>query len=181
MFCRENAGQTTRACKLSRMEREFKDNKDFKSKEATPKHIFHNSNHTESGASASYYPVYHSINTQDVHLSTVAASFGQARNQWKSTYPAPNFQFYPIPHYNARVASAAPQEQQLSSQPQQPAPKPKTQPKIQNVNHIQPTLGHIYAITGGLNQEHESKRARRDYQQRVFNVSPRALLGRPIW
>ena len=36
-------------------------------------------------------------------------------------------------------------------------------------------------MTGGSNQEHESKRARRDYERRVHTVSPRLPLNRPAW
>ena len=41
--------------------------------------------------------------------------------------------------------------------------------------------GHIFAITGGSNQEHENKRARREFERRVHTVSPRVPLNRPAW
>ena len=36
-------------------------------------------------------------------------------------------------------------------------------------------------ITGGSNQEHKNKRARKDYERRVHTVSPRVSLNRPAW
>jgi hypothetical protein len=44
-----------------------------------------------------------------------------------------------------------------------------------------PSQGHIFAITGGSNQEHENKRARREFERRVHTVSPRVPLNRPVW
>ena len=42
------------------------------------------------------------------------------------------------------------------------------------MNNILPSQGHIFAITGGSNQVHESKRARKDHERRV-------LLNRLAW
>jgi len=51
----------------------------------------------------------------------------------------------------------------------------------QTVNSILPSHGHIFAITGGSNQEHESKRARCDYERRVHIILPRLPMNRPAW
>ncbi|CAD6257622.1 unnamed protein product [Miscanthus lutarioriparius] len=40
---------------------------------------------------------------------------------------------------------------------------------------------HIFTITGGSNQEHENKRARREFERRVHTISPRVPLNRPAW
>ena len=58
---------------------------------------------------------------------------------------------------------------------------PEHRQENSKVNSILPSSGDIYAITGGSNLEHESKRARREYQRRVHTVSPRLLLNRPAW
>ena len=49
------------------------------------------------------------------------------------------------------------------------------------MNNILPSQGHIFAITGGSNQEHENKRVRKDFERSVHTVSPRVPLNRPAW
>jgi hypothetical protein len=49
------------------------------------------------------------------------------------------------------------------------------------VNSIFPSQGHIFTIIGGSNQEDESKRSKRDYEQRAHTVSIRLPLNRPAW
>ena len=70
------------------------------------------------------------------------------------------------------------QEQQQSSQPQ--LAKQENVQEQQAVN-ILPSQGHIFAITDGSNQEHENKRARKDYERRAHTISPRVPLNRPAW
>jgi hypothetical protein len=41
--------------------------------------------------------------------------------------------------------------------------------------------GHIYAITGGSNLEHDNKRARRDFVRRVLTISPKTPIAHPAW
>lgn len=53
--------------------------------------------------------------------------------------------------------------------------------EIQIVNTVLPSKGHIFAITGCSNQEHECKRAKKDHQRRVLTVVPRVPLNRPAW
>lgn len=93
-------------------------------------------------------------------------------------YPAYQ-QFHQYPTQSVVVSSPVQPEQQWSSQPHQ-AKQEGTQDQ-QTVNSIFPSHGHIFAITGGSNQEHDSKRARRDYERRVHTVSPRLPLNRPAW
>jgi hypothetical protein len=53
--------------------------------------------------------------------------------------------------------------------------------EYQVVNNIVPSQGHIFAITGGSNQEHGNKRARKEFERRVHTVSPRVPLNSPAW
>jgi hypothetical protein len=75
------------------------------------------------------------------------------------------------------LATIARAKQQQSSQQQQA--KQDNTHENQAVNSILPSRGQI--ITGGSNQEHESKRARRDYNQRVHTMSLRLPLNQPAW
>ena len=49
------------------------------------------------------------------------------------------------------------------------------------MNNILPSRGHIFAIAGGSNQEHENKRAIREFERIVHTVSPRVPLNRLAW
>lgn len=53
--------------------------------------------------------------------------------------------------------------------------------ELQIVNTVLPSKGHIFAITGGSNQEHVSKNTKKDHQRRVLTVMPRVPLNRPAW
>ena len=81
--------------------------------------------------------------------------------------------------HSATVSSPVRQEQQQSSKPQ--LAKQENAQEHQALNNILPSQGHIFAIIGGSNQEHENKRAREDYERRVHTVSPKVPLNMLVW
>lgn len=111
------------------------------------------------------------------HLAAIMSS-AQGPFAWQFAYPT---QQYSASSHSA--SAAAP----LSSNTDQPAcSTPAGAPQessreLQIVNMVLPSKGHIFATTGGSNQEHMSKRAKKDHQRRVLTVTPRVPLNRPAW
>lgn len=88
-------------------------------------------------------------------------------------------QYHQYPTQSNVVSSSVHPEQPQNSQA---VPIPQESAKeTQPTSNPLPSHGHIFAITGGSNQEHESKRDRRDYERRVHTVTPRLPLNRPAW
>ena len=140
--------------------------------------MFHNTAH-EIVINLGYSSKYLSANSSAFQHPTFSHEYNQHPYIWLQP-PFPVYQcFTQIPGRSIVASSPVQQEQQHSSQPQ-PAKKENTQ-EHQAVNNILPSQGHIFAITDGSNQEHENKRARRDYERRVHTVLPRVPLNRPAW
>ena len=165
-------------CKYNKMARELKEKHEATRSSETSNHVFHNTGH-EIVNNQDYISHYLSTNSSAFQHPTFSHEYSQHLYIWLQP-PFPVYQhFTQIPGQSTVASSPVQQEQQHSSQPQ-PTKQENTQ-EHQAVNNILPSQGHIFAITGGSNQEHENKRARREYERRVHTVSPRVPLNRPAW
>lgn len=179
--CGENAEHISRDCKYSQMAKEQRMKDEAARNAEPPKHVFYSTSYASPQTSSSAFQQY----------SLPAQQTGYAYSSYQNPYvwQLPPSNNYPAASHLARqtVAPAPAQQsgaehlQQQQPNTQQVVPKQENNQELQVVNTVMPTNGHIYAITGGSNLEHESKRARKDYQRRVLTVSPRLPLNRPAW
>jgi len=162
------------------MVKELKEKDEASRSSEVSKHIYHNAKcvdgmHGQYYGSQSYYPQGYGL----VQHQTFSQGQAQPPFAWQQQAYQPYQQAPQYPLESVVVSSPLQPEQQQSSQQQQA--KLDNTHENQAVNSILPSRGHIFAITGGSNQEHESKRAKRDFERRVHTASPRLPLNRPEW
>jgi hypothetical protein len=160
------------------MAKELKEKDEARKRSEGPGHVFHNAS-CEMVTGQGPYNIY--VTPVHTPLNFQATCTGTANTHMfgnNKTYPTYQH-FAQPPRHSVAANSLARQEQQHSSQPQ-PANLDVAQ-EHQIMNTILLSQGHIFTITGGSNQEHESKRARRSFERRVHTVSPRLPLNRLVW
>jgi hypothetical protein len=154
------------------MARELKEKDDASRSSQVQKHVYHNTPRADNVHSQYYGNKSHfSAGCSTMQQPAFSQGYAQTPFAWQHPMYQP---YQQVPQYlvqSTAVSSPVQPDQQQSSQPQQA--KQDNMQDQQTVNSILPSRGHIFATTGGSNQEHESQRARRDYEWRVHIVSPR--------
>jgi hypothetical protein len=139
--------------------------------------VFHNANR-EMVSNQGFNGAYEAPSGYAPHYPSFSHGYSQHPYAWQQQAFLMYQHFTQQPGHSAAATSLVQQEQQYSSQPQ--SAKQESAQEHQVVN-ILPSQGHIFAITGGSSQEHENKRARREFERRVHTVSPRLPLNRLAW
>lgn len=178
-ICGENAGHITKDFQYTKTAKELKQKDKASRNSEAPEHIFHNTLYADSTSSRYYSLQFFLAGAGGLQQQSYHQGYMHPPLPWYHTSFPHQQQYGQYPTHLAVVSSPALPEQQQSSQPNQAKPE-KTHDQNVVIN-ILPSRGHIFAITGRSNQEHESKRARRDYERRVHTISPRLPLNMPAW
>ena len=144
------------------MARELKEKDEAAKSSKTSNHVFHNTTH-EMINNQGYGSPYLVTSSNTLQHSGFSHGYNQHPYIWQQpTFPVYQH-FAQHPAHSTTVSSPVRQEQQQSSKPQ--LAKQENAQEHQALNNILPSQGHIFAIIGGSNQEHENKRAERTMKE----------------